>query len=328
MSAVPITPAQLHDPIIEYVQPAGLTLRPDDTIAIALERARQLPATQIILYCYVVDLEERLVGVVPIRRLLTTAPEARIDSIMIDDVEAIPSWATVLVAAEYFVNRRFLAFPVVEPGGRLVGVVDVSLFTDDVLTLARQSFDGIFQLIGVHATEGRTAWTSFLDRFPWLLCNVAGGLMCAVLASYYEGLLEHLVVLALFIPVVLTLAEAVSIQSLTLTLQNLSDGPIHWGIVARGVAKEFLTALMLGLGCGSIVGLAAFAWKGATGVGFVLTLAITVAMITACLLGVLMPTALRALKADPKIAAGPIVLALTDLATLLCYFNMAGILLG
>ena len=65
-----------------------------------------------------------------------------------------------------------------------------------------------------------------------------------------------------------------------------------------------------------------------TGVGFVLTLAITVAMITACLLGVLMPTALRALKADPKIAAGPIVLALTDLATLLCYFNMAGILLG
>ncbi len=67
---------------------------------------------------------------------------------------------------------------------------------------------------------------------------------------------------------------------------------------------------MLGLGCGSIVGLAAFVWKGAIGVGLVLTLAITVAMITACLLGVLMPTALRAMKADPKIAAGPIVLAL------------------
>ena len=325
---MPITPTQLHDPIIEYVQPAGLILNPDDTIATALDRARLLPATQIILYCYVVDQEQHLVGVVPIRRLLTSAPEAHIDSIMIHDVEAIPSWATVLVAAEYFVNRRFLAFPVVEPGGRLVGVVDVSLFTDDVLTLARQSFDGIFQLIGVHATEGLTAWSSFKDRFPWLLCNVGGGLMCAVLASYYEILLEHVVVLALFIPVVLTLAEAVSIQSLTLTLQNLSDGPINWGIVARGVGKEFMTALMLGTGCGVIVGVTAFAWKGVTGVGFVLTLAIAVAMITACLLGVLMPTALRALKADPKIAAGPIVLALTDLATLLCYFNMAGILLG
>jgi len=325
---VPITPAQLHDPIIQYVQPAGLTLGPDDTIAVALDRARQLPSTQIILYCYVVDKEGRLVGVVPIRRLLTTAPEARIESVMIHDVEAIPSWATVLVAAEYFVNRRFLAFPVVEPGGRLVGVVDVSLFTDDVLALARQSFDGIFQIIGVHATEGRTAWTSFLDRFPWLLCNVAGGLLCAILASRYESLLDHLVVLALFIPVVLTLAEAVSIQSLTLTLQNLTEGPINWGLFARGFSKEFFTALMLGLGCGSLVGLAAFAWKGAVGVGLVLTLAITVAMITACLLGVLMPTTLRALKADPKIAAGPIVLALTDLATLLFYFNLAGILLG
>jgi magnesium transporter len=313
---------------MQYVQPAGLTLGPDDTIDVALDRARQLPSTQIILYCYVVDRDGRLVGVVPIRRLLTTAPEARIDSVMIHDVEAIPSWATVLVAAEYFVNRRFLAFPVVEPGGRLVGVVDVSLFTDDVLALARQSFDGIFQIIGVHATEGRTAWTSFLDRFPWLLCNVAGGLLCAILASRYESLLDHLVVLALFIPVVLTLAEAVSIQSLTLTLQNLSDGPINWRIFARSFSKEFLTALMLGLGCGTLVGLAAFVWKGAVGVGLVLTLAITVAMVTACLLGVLMPTALRALKADPKIAAGPIVLALTDLATLLFYFNLAGILLG
>lgn len=328
MSAVPITPSQLHDPILAFVQPAGLTLSPADTIAIALERARLLPATQIILYCYVVDQEERLVGVVPIRRLLTTAPEARIDSIMIHDIEAIPSWATVLVAAEYFVNRRFLAFPVVEPGGRLVGVVDVSLFTDDVLVLARQSFDGIFQIIGVHATEGRTAWTSFLDRFPWLLCNVFGGLLCALLASRYEGLLDHLVILALFIPVVLTLAESVSIQSVTLTLQNLSDGPINWRVFARGFSKEFLTALMLGLGCGSLVGLSAFVWKGAVGVGLVLTLAITVAMITACLLGVLMPTALRALKADPKIAAGPIVLALTDVATLLFYFNLAGMLLG
>jgi magnesium transporter len=325
---VPITPAQLHDPIIDYVQPAGLILHPDDTIETALERARQLPSTQIILYCYVVDHEQRLVGVVPIRRLLTTAPDARVDAIMIHDVMAIPAWATVLVAAEYFVNRRFLAFPVVEPGGRLVGVVDVSLFTDDVLTLARQSFEGIFQIIGVHATGGRTPWTSFRDRFPWLLCNVGGGLLCALLASRYEALLDYLVVLALFIPVVLALAESVSIQSVTLTLQNLSDGPVDWRLFGRGLGREFATAAMLGLSCGSLVGLAAFVWKGAIEVGLVLTLAIGIAMITACLLGVMMPTALRAAKADPRIAAGPIVLALTDLATLLFYFNLAGMLLG
>ena len=324
---MPITPAQLHDPIVDYVQPAGLILRPDDTVASALDKARLLPSTNIILYCYVVDGEHRLIGVVPIRRLLTTPPEAQVHSIMIHDVVAVPSWATVLVAAEYFVNRRYLAFPVVEPDGRLIGIVDVSLFTDDVLTLARQSFEGIFQIIGVHATEGRTAWTSFLDRFPWLLCNVGGGLLCAVLLSRYEHLLDILVVLALFIPVVLALAESVSIQSVTLTLQNLSDGPINWPGFLRSLGKEFATAAMLGLGCGTIVGLSALIWKGAIGVGLVLVLAITLAMITACLLGVLMPTTLRALKADPKIAAGPIVLALTDLATLIFYFNLAGILM-
>lgn len=327
VAAVLIAPSQLHDPILNYVQPAGLTLRPDETIATALERARQIPSTRIILYCYVVDEDDHLVGVVPIRRLLTTSPEARIDSVVVPDVVAVPSWATVLVAAEYFVNRRYLAFPVVESNGRLVGVVDISVFTDDVLALAKQSFDGIFQLIGVHATEGRTPWTSFLDRCPWLLCNVGGGLLCAILASRYEALLNVVVVLALFIPVVLALAESVSIQAVTLTLQNLSDGPFDGRAFARGLGREFATATMLGVACGSLVGVAAVVWKHAAGVGVVLAVAITLAMITACLLGVLVPTALRAIKADPKIAAGPIVLATTDLLTLLFYFNLAGFLL-
>ena len=144
----------------------------------------------------------------PIRRLLTTALDAPVRSVMIDDVMAIPSFATVLVAAEYFVNRRLLAFPVVEPNGRLVGVVDVNLFTEQLLDQARQSFDGIFQILGIHATEGLTPWGGFKDRFPWLLCNVAGGLLCALLSSFYERLLEVQVVLALFIPVLLALAKA------------------------------------------------------------------------------------------------------------------------
>jgi magnesium transporter len=325
---VPITSAQLHDPILPYVQPPALVLAPDDTIEVALEKARQLPATQIVLYCYVVDNEQRLVGIVPIRRLLTSAADAHIKAVMISDVVAIPYWATVLVAAEYFTNRRFLAFPVVDNSGRLEGVVDVSLFTDDVLTLARQSFEGIFQIIGVHATASRTPWTGFKDRFPWLLCNVAGGLMCAFVSSRYEHLLSVIVVLALFIPLVLALAESVSIQSVTLTLQNLQDGPIHWASVSRAVTKELLTALLLGAGCGTLVGTATLIWQRNFLVPAVLAAAIAASMVTACLFGVLMPMGLRALKADPRIAAGPIVLALTDMAALLFYFNLAGLLLG
>lgn len=327
MPAAAISTEQLHDPILDYVRPADLTLRPDDTISVALERARALPGTNVVLYCYVVDDENRLAGVVPIRRLLTNPPDAKIADIMIHDVVAIPSWATVLVAAEYFVNRRLLAFPVVKDDGTLLGIVDVSLFTDDVLALAHESFDGIFQIIGVHATEGRTPWSSFKDRFPWLLSNITGGLLCAMLASRFESLLDVAVVLALFIPVVLALAESVSIQSVTLTLQNLHTGKFAWSPFGRAVVKEFATAALLGLGCGTLVAAAAWVWKGGGLVAAVLGSAIGASMITASLLGLVLPTALHASRADPKIAAGPIVLALTDLATLLFYFTVAGALL-
>ena len=127
----------------------------------------------------------------------------------------------MLVASEYFASRKLLAFPVIHDNGELVGVVDVSLFTSEVIDLARRTYDDIFQLMGVHATALRTPWTAFVDRFPWLLSNIAGGLLCAVIASQFEVLLDHIVILALFIPIVLALAESVSMQSATLTLQTL-----------------------------------------------------------------------------------------------------------
>lgn len=328
MPAAPITHEQLHDSILDYTRPADLVVPADATVGVALDLARQLPGTHVVLYCYVVDEEQRLVGIVPIQRLLTNPPEAPIREVMLGDVVAIPAWATVLVAAEYFVNRRLLAFPVVEPDGRMAGIVDAALFNDDVLAMARESFEGIFQIIGVHATEARTPWTGFKDRFPWLLCNIAGGLLCAALASRFEGLLNVAVVLALFIPVVLALAESVSIQSVTLTLQNLHGGTFTWRPFFRGLTKEFSTALLLGLGCGTLVAGTAWFWKGEPVVGVVLGAAIGASMVTASLLGLVLPTALHALEADPRIAAGPIVLALTDLATLLFYFGVAALLLG
>jgi magnesium transporter len=321
---MPITHDQLHEPILTYVRPAALTLDPDESVGQALDRARALPTNDIILYCYVVDSTGKLAGYVPIRRLLTAPVDAPVRTVMIDDVMAIPSWATVLVAAEYFVNRRLLAFPVVEKSGKLVGVVDVTAFTDDVVSLAKQSFDGIYQLLGIHATQGISPWSGFKDRFPWLMCNIGGGLMCAVLSSRYEHLLNAAVVLALFIPVVLALAESVSVQAVTLTLQNMQTGKVQWRQFGRAMTTELLTAVLLGIACGGTVGLAEWAWKHEPLVGAVLAASICASMITACAFGVALPTVLRLLKADPKIAAGPIVLALTDMATLLFYFNVAG----
>jgi len=327
MPTAPFRPDQLHDPILPHVRPAPLLLHPDESIEQALARTRELPESRIILYCYVIDNDDRLVGYVPVRRLLTSPLDAPVRSVMVEDVMAIPSWATVLVAAEYFVNHKLLAYPVVETSGKLVGVVDVTLFNDDVIALAKQSFDGIFQLLGIHATQALTPWAGFKDRFPWLLCNIAGGLLCAVLSSHFEELLNVAVVLALFIPVVLALAESVSIQSVTLTLQSLQSGRIHWGQFGRALFQEALTAIMIGAACGSVVALTTWVWKREPLVSGILAVSITASMLMACVFGVLFPTLLRAARADPKIAAGPIVLALTDLATLLFYFTVAGMLL-
>jgi magnesium transporter len=319
-----LTHDQLHDPILPHVRPAPLVLKTTETVGHALQRTRALPAHESLMYSYVVDDHNRLHGYVPIRTLLRNPVDASIADVMVTDVLAIPSWATVLVAAEYFVNRRLRAFPVVQPDGELVGVVDVVVFNDDVLALARQSFEGIYQIIGVHATAGLTAWSSFKDRFPWLLCNVGGGLLCAILSSRYQALLNVAVVLALFIPVVLALAESVSIQSVTLTLQNLHSGKPQWGALLRGLGKEAAIATMLGVCCGGLIGGVAWIWKGQEAVAAVLGGAIVISMVTACLIGVALPTAVRALKVDPKIAAGPIVLALADLLTLMFYFTIAG----
>lgn len=320
MSAL-LSAAQLHEPILPFARPAQILLKPAMTIqdAMTLIRTSTLPSS--IDYFYVVDDDSRLVGVVPTRRLLSAEPGHPVGEVMVHNVVMIPDWATVLIASEYFATRRLLAFPVVDGGGRLLGVVDVSLFTDEVIDLAQRTYDDIFQLIGVHGTAQRSPWSAFKDRFPWLLANVAGGLIAAFIASRFEHLLAEVVVLALFIPIVLALGESVSMQAVTLTMQSLTDGPFVLKRLMVALWKELRTATLLGLACGAVVGSVVWIWRGEPTVAATVAAAITASMIVACLLGVAFPALLHAAKADPKIAAGPVVLALADVATLLFYFG-------
>ncbi|MBX3470408.1 MAG: magnesium transporter [Planctomycetes bacterium] len=320
----------LQDPITSHLTGHAATLDPERTVAQTLLdlRTQQLPDS--ILYFYAVDAEGRLRGVVPTRRLLTSPLDARVADLLIEKVVTIPATATVEVACEFFVMHKFLAFPVVDADGKLLGVVDVGLFTDEVIDLAeKQSLDDVFQLVGVHLTASKASpVASFKDRFPWLLCNIGGGMACAVLSGFYEALLAAQVVLALFVPVVLALAESVSMQSATITIHGLHGERVNWRGLLRNLRQEFLAAVLLGLACGGTVGAVVQVWKGTGAVALAVGGSICLAMITACMLGVLLPTAVRGLRGDPRIAAGPIVLATTDMATLLFYFNVAGLLLA
>lgn len=321
----PLTPIGLNTPLSDKIQADFITLSPGQTIEQALDSVRSQPHKQRIIYFYVVDGENRLVGVVPTRRLLMSPLATLIREIMIDKVISIPDTMTVGDACEFFVMHQLLAFPVVDAENRLKGVVDVNLFTDNMFDT--EKFTGhqdVFQVIGMHLTPGgaATPLAAFKDRFPWLLCNIGGGILCAILSSFYENLLNQVIVLALFIPVVLALAESVSMQAMTLTLQALRQNRK----IAPMLPREFFTAGLLGFGCGGLVGLISLVWKHEPGVSFAIGASITLSVVTACLLGVLLPVMVKKLRGDPRVAAGPVVLATADLATLLFYFNLAGLL--
>jgi magnesium transporter len=321
----------LDDAVTEHLRRDVRPLRADTTVETALAALRGAILPERIVYFYVEDADRRLTGVVPTRRLLAAEKGATVGSCMVGDVVSLPATATLREASEAFLRHRLLALPVVDDAGRLAGTIDISLFSDELVAgQGHQAIDDVFQTIGVHVARDRQAgpWGAFRDRFPWLLSNIGGGLLCAVLVSRYERFLDVAIVLALFMPVVLALAESVSIQSMTLTLQALHAGVPSAGALARSLARDLATALLLGGASGTVVSLVVWLWRADLSAAAVIGGTILSAVVTACLLGVLLPTAVRALRLDPKLAAGPITLALTDVGALLFYFAIGTRLLG
>jgi magnesium transporter len=164
---------------------------------------------------------------------------------------------------------------------------------------------------------------SFRLRVPWLACNLGGGIAAAFLSGLYKEELQRVVALALFLPVVIALAESVSIQSVSLTVESLHGQVPTWPVLFRRLRGEVLTGLLLGCAGGLAVGLIAWGWLGRFRVGLSIGVGIAAGVTCAAGIGLAMPTLLRLLRRDPGVAAGPIALAASDVVTLLFYFNVA-----
>lgn len=321
----------LNQPVSRYARQDFVRVFEDQTVGEALAYVQQSKVGERIVYFYVVDREDHLKGVVPTRRLLLNPPQTPIRDVMVEKVIALPKTATLFDACDLFLFHRLLALPIVDEVGRIVGVVDVELYTDEITDLARGvESDDVFQLIGVRLARIRQGSipTVIRSRFPWLSANIAGGLAAAALANNYRQILDNVIVLALFIPVVLALAESVGIQSLTLTLQSLHGRRIRWRQALRNIVREIPIGLLLGLGAGLLVAGVAWVWHGRGLVALCIGLSILLSVGTAALLGMVVPTSLRALHRDPKVASGPITLATADLATLFFYLGLATWMLG
>jgi len=330
---MPSQTEHLNEPVTAVARRDVATLREDQSVGEALEliRGRGELLGEKVVYFYVVDKDDRLIGVLPTRRLLTSAPQVPLRDIMVRKVLSIPQAATILQACEAFVMHKLLAFPVVDSEKRIVGIVDVGLLADEAFDLAeREETDALFESIGFRISEVRDAspWKAFRYRFPWLLATIASGTVCAVLAGFFEMTLAQSLILAFFLTLVLGLGESVSIQSVAVTIQLLRAVEPSFRWYVKAFLREAGTALLLGAACGAVVGLIAWVWRGTGLEGFVIGLSIFLSLCMACFLGLTVPTVLHALKLDPKVAAGPLTLALTDIFTLLFYFGVASFLLS
>jgi magnesium transporter len=331
MSVGTATQIDLDDPILKHIRPSFAKLHPEQTVREALDYVRCNPPEGRIVYFYVVDGNDRLHGVVPTRRLLLSAENLKVSEIMIQTVLAIPALATVMDACEFFLLHKLLAFPVVDAERRILGIVDIELYTEELADLERrEESDDLFQLIGVHLSETHrfSSWMSFIGRFPWLLANIGGGILAAFLTGIFEAELQKVVALALFIPVVLALAESVAIQSVSLALQSLHGKRPTLKELLSKLRVEATTGVMLGLACAFSVALVATLWLWNPQVSLCLIGGITGGVTCAAVIGVAVPNLLRLLSRDPKVAAGPVALALTDMVTLLIYFLLARVILA
>lgn len=322
----------LGQSVASHVRHDFTTLNESMTVGEAIDIIRKASGGNGIQYYYVVEDSGKLAGVLPLRRLITFALDKPLREVMHPRVIAIPRQATMLDACEFFVMHKLLAFPVVDEKRTVIGVIDLSQFTTGILDLGggEMPSNEVFEALGFSIAQVRDAspLRAFRFRFPWLMATIASGIGGAMLTSFFELTLQKHVVLAFFLALVLGLCESVSIQSMTVTIQTLRSvkPTMRWYI--RAVWRELRTSCLIGLASGLVVGGVVLAWRKDGLAAVVIGSGIAGSILGACFFGLSVPTGLHALKLDPKIAAGPITLALTDILTLALYFGLAFMVLA
>ena len=311
----------------DFLSPIETTILMNQTIEEALANLRKHKLTKKIFYFYVVDTEKRLKGVVSTRSLLLNPPEKKIQDIFEDHVISISADHTLREALQLLTNHRLLAIPVVDYDERLLGIVDVQLYMEEVVDVAKakRSSTDLFQVMGLTLEEGRglSTWQIYRSRMPWIFCNMIGGFACAIISRIFELVLVRVIILAMFIPLVLTLSESISMQSMTYSLQLLNRPKVSVRRIFYRIFSEWKMVFLLAITCGSIVGGVSLAWGEGWHPAFAIGSGILISVTISGTIGAAIPLLLHAKRLDPKVAAGPVVLMFADVITTAIYLGLS-----
>lgn len=270
---------------------------------------------------YVVDPGFRLVGAVPLDKLLRAKRPVKIAELATEDLLTVGATEDREEVARQFERYHLIALPVVDEAGRLVGVVTV----DDVVDVVREEAEeDLRALAGVGDEEiSDTVIDTARSRFWWLLVNLGTAFLAAAVIGLFEATIEKIVALAALAPIVASQGGNAATQTMTVAVRAIATREVGRINLLRFVTREVLVAVLNGFAFAVLVGLAVFLWFRDTGLGIVIAGAMVANLVAGGLAGVLVPLAVEKLRGDPAVVSGVFVTTVTDCVGFFAFLALA-----
>ncbi len=274
---------------------------------------------------FVVDPSHKPVGSVALSRLLRSRRPVAITDIMSSEMKLVQVADDQEDVAYLFSQRDLVSAPVVDGGGRLVGVITV----DDIVDVIHEEHEeDIMRLGGVREDDLYEAvGDTTRARFSWLLLNLGTAILASVIIGFFEATIEQIVALAVLMPIVASMGGNAGTQTLTVTVRALAMKDLTATNAMRVVGKEVLVGSINGVVFAVLTGLVAWFWFDSQALGLVIALAMIINMVVAGLAGTTIPLVLERNGIDPAIASSVFLTTVTDVVGFAAFLGLAAWLL-
>jgi magnesium transporter len=274
-------------------------------------------------YLYVLDRDNRLIGVVGLRDLIVSDPKTRMEDLMDVEVILIEAGADQEDAARTLVRYDLAALPVVDESGKMLGVIT----HDDIAeVLEEEATEDIYRLANVGSSEIKPdsgIFEQLRSRLPWLYVSMAASLFAAWVISFFEPLIAQVAVLALFLSVVAGLGGSSANQTMTMVVRAVALGNASPREIWRVLGIQILVGFLAGLAIGTVAGVGVYLWEGNVALSLILGVSLVLNMVVAAICGSVIPLTLDALGRDPALASSVIITSFTDSLGFLFFLGLS-----